>query len=50
MSAFVYIIENQKGNHYIGITSLPPTARLARHNRGDVYATKTGKTLESHIR
>lgn len=52
--ALVYILENHHGKHYIGITSLSPETRLAKHNRGEVYSTRFGKpwTLiyrEKHI-
>ena len=40
---YLYIIENSKGKHYTGITSLNPNERLARHNSGDVISTKFGK-------
>ena len=40
MSCFLYILENLKGRRYVGITKLQPIARLVRHNKGDVYATK----------
>lgn len=41
--AFVYILENRYGKYYVGITSLGPESRLARHNQGRVYSTKFGK-------
>lgn len=40
MRAFVYVLRNKKGEHYVGITALSPEIRLARHNSGDVYSTK----------
>ena len=36
----LYILDNQSGKHYIGITNLDPEKRLIRHNKGDVYSTK----------
>ena len=42
MSCNLYILENNKGKHYVGITKLDPTRRLLRHNRGEVYSTKFG--------
>ena len=36
----LYILENDKGKHYTGITKLSPEQRLLRHNRGEVYSTK----------
>ena len=39
---FLYILENQRSKHYVGITSLAPEKRLIRHNSGDVYSTKFG--------
>ena len=42
MSCFLYILENNKGKRYIGITKLEPAQRLLRHNKGDVYSTKFG--------
>ena len=38
--AYVYILENSDGRHYIGITGLDPAARLTRHNMGHVSSTK----------
>ncbi len=43
MNCFLYILENDKERHYVGITKLPPPQRLKRHNDGDVYSTKFGK-------
>ena len=37
---FLYILENLKKKHYVGITNLFPFERLKRHNKGDVYSTK----------
>ena len=37
---YLYILENGKKKHYIGITTLSPEKRLKRHNQGDVYSTK----------
>ena len=42
MNCFLYILENDKGKHYIGITGLEPKQRLLRHNHGNVYSTKFG--------
>lgn len=42
MSCFLYILKNNKGKHYTGITKLNPVQRLLRHNNGDVYSTKFG--------
>ena len=41
--SYLYILENEKGKHYIGITGLNPEKRLIRHNKGDVYSTKFGR-------
>lgn len=43
MKNFVYILKNQKGKYYIGITGIPLEDRLARHNRGDIKTTKFGR-------
>ena len=40
---YLYIIENSKGKHYVGITALHPEKRLERHNRGEVFSTKSNK-------
>lgn len=40
MSCSLYILENNKGEHYTGITKLEPQKRLLKHNRGEVYSTK----------
>ena len=40
MSCFLYILENNKRKHYIGITKLDPKKRLLKHNRAEVYSTK----------
>jgi len=37
---YLYILKNQSGKHYTGITKLAPKERLQRHNKGDVYSTK----------
>ena len=42
MSCNLYILENNRGKHYIGITRLDSRQRLLRHNRGEVYSTKFG--------
>ncbi len=42
MSCNLYILENNKGKHYIGITKLVPEERLTRHNVGDVSSTRHG--------
>ncbi len=39
---FVYVLQNRRRAHYVGITALHPQKRLLRHNRGDVYSTKNG--------
>jgi putative endonuclease len=36
----LYILENKKGKHYIGITSQSPQERLLKHNKGEVFSTK----------
>lgn len=36
----LYILKNNSGKYYIGITSLSLEARLARHNNGEVNSTK----------
>ena len=38
---YLYILKNEAGGYYIGITSLNVTERLKRHNKGDVFSTKT---------
>jgi putative endonuclease len=43
MKCYVYILQNQKGRHYIGITKLTIGERVKRHNKGDVYSTKSGR-------
>ena len=43
MKCFTYILENQKGKYYIGITKISLENRLLRHNRGDVKSTKLGR-------
>ena len=40
MSCNLYILENNKGKHYVGITKLNPKQRLLKHNRREVYSTK----------
>ena len=42
MNCFLYILENDKGKHYTGITKLDPKQRLLKHNRKEVYSTKFG--------
>ncbi len=42
MKCFLYILENNKGKHYIGITKLDPQTRLLRRNNKEVYSTKFG--------
>lgn len=37
---FLYILENNTGKHYIGITSQSLQERLSKHNGGDVFSTK----------
>jgi len=39
MKYFVYMLENQKGRHYIGITT-DLDRRLAEHNSGGAKSTK----------
>ena len=41
--AYLYILRNIKNKHYIGITALDPRRRLLKHNKGDVFSTKTGR-------
>ena len=36
----LYILKNNSGKHYVGITSLPVANRVRRHNNGDVHSTK----------
>ena len=43
MNYTLYILQNSKSRHYIGITSLEPQERLKRHNKGNVYSTQYGK-------
>ena len=43
MQCFVYILKNNRGKHYIGITKLPIDKRLERHNNGDVFSTRAGR-------
>ena len=40
MSCFLYILENEKGKHYTGITRLKPEESLLEHSRREVYSTK----------
>lgn len=42
--SYLYILKNRLGRHYIGITKLEPRERLKRHNQGDVYSTKSGRS------
>lgn len=42
MSCFLYILENDQGKYYTGIIKLQLTKRLLKHNRGEVYSTKSG--------
>ena len=39
---YVYILQNEKGRRYIGITALSPKERLKRHNKKEVRSTKHG--------
>ena len=39
----MYILSNQSGNSYVGITALDPAKRLIRHNKGDVVSTRKGR-------
>ena len=41
--AHLYILENEVGRHYIGITNVGLFNRLNRHNKGLVNSTKYGK-------
>ena len=43
MKCFVYILENSRQKHYVGITKLDVLDKLERHNKGDVYSTKFDK-------
>src|SRR3989338_107328 len=43
MNCRLYILENQNGKSYIGITKLDLSKRLKKHNRGEVYSTKFGR-------
>ena len=40
---YFYILKNNSGKYYTGITSSDPEIRLTRHNKGDVNSTKFGK-------
>ncbi len=40
--AHCYVLENKDKRHYIGITNLEPEKRLEKHNKGDIYSTKSG--------
>ena len=40
---YLYILQNFRGKHYTGITSLNPKERLIRHNKGYVLSTKFGR-------
>src|SRR3989344_7368868 len=37
----VYVLENNKGKHYVGITFLLLEKRLKKHNEGGVFSTKS---------
>ena len=39
----LYILKNKVGRNYIGITGLDVVERLKRHNKGDIFSTKTGR-------
>lgn len=39
MKYFVYILENAKGRHYVGITT-EPERRLVEHNNGSAKSTR----------
>ena len=39
MSSYVYLLENEKGNNYLGSTN-NPSIRLKEHNSGQTSATK----------
>ena len=39
---YLYILKNERGRYYIGITELEPMERLKRHNKGDVVSTRIG--------
>ena len=39
MKYFVYMLENAKGRHYIGITT-DPIRRVAEHNKGSAKSTR----------
>ena len=41
--SYLYILCNERGRHYIGITNLIPEKRLLKHNQGGVHSTKLGK-------
>ncbi len=40
MACYLYIIQNNFGKHYIGISKFDPKLRLVRHNKGLVISTK----------
>ena len=39
----LYILENEHGVYYVGITSVPLPNRVKRHNNGEVRSTRKGK-------
>lgn len=40
---YLYVLQNTRERTYTGITTLDPEKRLLRHNKGDVYTTKSGR-------
>ena len=43
---YLYILQNNDGRYYVGITGLTPGQRLRRHNNGYVTSTKAGRPWE----
>jgi len=41
--AHLYILKNNAGKYYVGITETEVAKRLTRHNKGDVISTKVGR-------
>lgn len=39
----LYILENDKKEHYVGITSVPLPKRLSKHNRGEIFSTRNSR-------
>ena len=43
---FLYVLKSRLNKYYTGITALDPYKRLERHNKGQVYSTKSGRPWE----